>query len=358
MAYKKQIKPEWIIISLLVVVIVVGAIIFLKDKPEPKITKEQKTESTLVVAEDNGSELARKYATLELAYNNTLMTIDSVVNQDDISISILKENLKQILETIKQEKDLINSKGDGAASSDTKQLEDMLNMSKDVLAERLLQEKQKNEKLTIDNRKLTMNLKKTVTNFEQEKNNNVSLNAEVAKIKSQIKSIKEEGDLSTNELKSLERQKAEIERKLEESNKTIKNQTQQIQELGEIIRKVNIDCYFYYEKGNPEEESIIYLTQEGIAEKYVKYFVRKKPDIYAEFKISKDFFTYDVEKVELKFYNSLNVEIYSVSKVINSEFIKIIIPNKNFSPGKYSITLNAGDEALLLEDKYTFKISN
>jgi len=300
----------------------------------------------------------KKYDKLEQAYNTTLHEIETVVSDDDVNISILKENLRQILETIKQNKAVINSKGDTSKVSNTKQLEDMLDMSKEVLAERLIEEKQKNEKLTIDNRKLTVNLKKAVTYFEQEKNNNVKLNDAVQQIKSQIKSLKDDGDVSTNELKSLEKQKSDMEKKLTESNKTIKNQNQQIQDLGEVIRKVTINCYFYYEKGNPDEEAIIYLTSEGISEKYVKYFIRKKPDIYVQFKISKDFFTYDVEKVDLKLYNSLNVEIYGVSKVINAENLKIIIPNKNFSPGKYYVELKAGNEAILLDDKYQFNISN
>jgi len=358
MAKMKKIKPEWIIISMLIVIIIIGLVIFSLQKTDKKEITTQLQDSSKINTVDSGSDILKKYEKLEQAYNSTLKEIESVVNQDDVSLSILKENLKQILETIKQDKEKINSDGSDLKPVNTKQFEDMLNMSKEVLAERLLEEKQKNEKLTIDNRKLTVNLKKTIGNFEQEKNNNVKLNADVAQIKSQIKAIKEEGDLSASELKSLERQKAEMERKLDESNKTIKSQHEQIQDLGEIIRKVNVDCYFYFEKGNPEEESIIYLTNEGISEKYLKYFVRKKPDIYVTFRISKDFFTYNVEKVELKFYNSLNVEIYSVSKVINDENIKIIIPNKNFSPGKYSVSITAGEEALLLDDKYSFKISN
>jgi hypothetical protein len=358
MADKKRIKLEWIIIILLFVIILVGAFFIFSNKNNITVKNEQKADSSSISEKIEQPDLMKKYDKLEQAYNNTLHEIETVVSDDDVNISILKENLRQILETIKQNKAIINSKGDTSKVSNTKQLEDMLDMSKEVLAERLIEEKQKNEKLTIDNRKLTVNLKKSVTNFEQEKNNNVKLNDEVEQIKSQIKSLKNDGDVSTNELKSLEKQKFEMEKKLTESNKTIKNQNQQIQDLGEVIRKVTINCYFYYEKGNPDEEAVIYLTSEGISEKYVKYFIRKKPDIYVQFKISKDFFTYNVEKVDLKLYNSLNVEIYSVSKVINAENLKIIIPNKNFSPGKYYVELKAGDEALLLDDKYQFNISN
>jgi len=96
----------------------------------------------------------------------------------------------------------------------------------------------------------------------------------------------------------------------------------------------------------------------SLSEKYVKYFVRNKPDIYVDFRLSKDFFNYNVEKVDLKLYNSLNIEIYAVSKAISAENLKIIIPNKNYPPGKYSIELMAGGENLLLDNKYSFKISN
>jgi chromosome segregation ATPase len=304
--------------------------------------------------------LLDKYDKLEKAYNITLSEIETVINDDDVSLNILRENLKQILTTIKEDKAKISLKGDSTHTSEdnTKQLEDMLNMSKEVLAERLLEEKSKNEKLTIDNRKLYNNLKRSLSNFDIEKNNNVKLNDNISLVRNQIKSIQEEGDVNGSEIKTLERQKNEIERKLVESNKAIKVMDEQIQSLAEIIRKININCSYIYERGNPEEQATIYLTSLGMSEKYVKYFVRNKPDIYVEFRIAKDFFPYEVSKLELKFFNSLNVQIYSVTKEINTESFKIIIPNKNFPPGKYSIEILAGDEQLILDDKYMFKISN
>lgn len=360
MAIKKRMKLEWIIISILLVIIITGSLFVIKSINKSNLQNNKQIDSIVEPMPTKESELLGKYEKLEQAYNSTLNEIETVINEDDINLSILKENLKQILETIKEDKKGLNLKADSSFNDQEKmqQFKDMLDMSKEVLAERLLEEKTKNEKLTIDNRKLHLNLKKSLNNFELEKINNVKLNDEIAQVKNQIKMVKDEGQLSANELKTLERQKDEIEKRLLESNKMIKNQHEQIQELGEIIRKVNIDCYFYYEKGNPEEEAVIYLTSQGISEKYVKYFVRKKPDIFVEFKIASDFFTTNVEKIELKLYNSLNVEIYSVSKVISSENIKIIIPNKNFTPEKYFIKLFAGDEDLLLDDKYSFKISN
>jgi hypothetical protein len=358
MIAKKKIKIEWIIILLLVFVIIAGIVfVFVNQKKEKQLAVSIPSETSKPIIKES-SEIAQKYEKLEQAYKNTLKEIELVISDEDVNLNILKENLRQILETIQQDKELAISNGGNPNTADTQQFQDLLDMSKEVLAERLLEEKEKNEKLTIDNRKLTLNLKKSLTNFEQEKTNNVKLNSEVAQIKGQIKLLKEDGEISINELKSLERQKAEIEKKLNESNKTIRDQNQQIQDLGEIIRKVSLNCYFFYEKGNPEEEAVIFLTNQGISEKYVKYFVRNKPDIYVEFKLSSDFFSFNAEKVELKLFNSLNVEIYSVSKVINSENIKIIIPNKNFTPGKYTIDLKAGDEQLLVDDRYTFKINN
>jgi len=367
MAEKRQLKLEWLIIVLLIIVIIFGGIFVYKGNTDRvNIISDSLKNNNLLVDSSTLNlsiqqlEIYKKYEKLEIAYNKTISEIETVVEDDNINLSILKENLNQILLTIKDEKSKINKGGDSTKNTadNTKELEDLLDMSKDVLAERLLEEKTKNEKLTIDNRKLHYNLKKSMDHFENEKTKNVKLNSEVAQVKSQIKAIESEGEISSNELKVLRRQKEEIEKKLTESNKELKVQTEQIQQLGEIIRKVNVNCYYYYEKDDPAEEAKIYLTSQGVSEKYIKYFVRKKPDIYVEFKLTKDFFDYNIEKVDLILYNSLNVEIYTVSKVVSSENLKIIIPNKNFDPGKYSIELKAGDEDLLLDDRYWFKVSN
>lgn len=359
MAEEKRFKPEWIIIIVLVLVIIVGGIFLFYSNDRNVVETKVVADSSQIKIVEEQNTLITKYEKLESAYNNTISDIETVIDDDNMNLSILKENLTQILEGIKEEKQKINLGNDNDSIEDnTDQLMEMLQMSKEVLAERLLEEKTKNEKLTIDNRKLHYNLKKSMDHFEKEKNKNVKLNAQVAKIKTRIKSLENEGATAANELKVLNRQKNEIERRLVESNKTIKQQTEQIQELGEIIRKVNLDCYYIYEKDNPTEEAKIYLTSQGVSDKYVKYFVRKKPNIYVEFRITKDFFDYNIEKVDLKLYNSLNIEIYSISKTVNSELLKIIIPNKNYTPGKYSIELRAGDENLLLEERYAFKIKN
>ncbi|MDF1550413.1 MAG: hypothetical protein P1P88_21495 [Bacteroidales bacterium] len=360
MVEKKRIKVEWLIIAILAIVIIVGGFFVFKDKGKTEKVNAQVIDTASLHMNPEQMVLMKKYEMLETAYNTTINEIETVIGDDNVNLSILKENLTQILADIKVEKEKITLGTDSSekAEDNTQQLEQLLNMSKEVLAERLLEEKNRNEKLTIDNRKLHFNLKKSIDHFEKEKTKNVELNAEVAQIKTQIKNIEQEGSSSQNELKLLQRQKNEIERKLKESDKMIKEQTEQIQDLGDIIRKVNLDCFYYYEKDNPTEEAKIYLTSQGVSEKYVRYFVRSKPDIWVEFKITKDVFDSNLEKVELKLYNSLNIEIYSVSKAVSAENVKIIIPNKNFAPGKYSISLKAGDDDLLLDERYWFKISN
>ncbi len=358
-----KIKWEWLIIAVLTIIVLAGGLFFINKnkKTENALIKQEQTEPQEIKIETEQDKILKKYEKLELAYNTTINEIEGVVADDNINLDILKENLTQILESIKEEKEKINERVSDstkrATAERTKQLDELLEMSKEVLAERIVEINESNKKLTIDNRKLYYNLKKSVDYFEKEKSKNIKLNEQVGQIKQKIKNLESEGSSSGREIKLLRKEKDEIERKLVESDKTIKIQNEQIENLGEIIRKVNVDCYYIYERGNPSEEAKIYLTSQGISEKYVKYFIRKKPNIYIEFKIAKDLFGSEIEKVELKLFNSLNVEIYSVVKVVNSEQLKIIIPNKNYPPGKYSISLKAGDEDLILDERYWLKIS-
>jgi hypothetical protein len=204
---------------------------------------------------------------------------------------------------------------------------------------------------------LYYNLKKSVDLFEEEKARNSVLKEEIGQINEKIHSIETESVNNKQLLNTLKREKNKLEKQLSRSNETIDAQSVQIRKLSEIIRKISVDCYYIYEKGNPIEEAKIYLTPQGISEKYVQYFIRKKPDIYVQFKIPDDLYVTGIDKVELKLYNSLNVEIYSVVKPVTSENMKIIIPNKNYLPGKYSIAIFAGDESLIIDDRYWIKIS-
>ena len=359
MIKRNKIKIEWIIIAILLVVVIISLLVILDFKkneiPKESIIKED------VIETPKKDGVIQKYERLELAYNKTINEIESVVDNENLNLAILKENLTQILDEIKKEKEKINKRGSNTSDNElehkTEQLEELLDMSKEVLAERLLETNEENQKLTIDNRKLHFNLKKSVENFEVEKKKNMKLNEKITIVKNKIKKIEDEGAISSNELKLLKREKKKYEKMLVESNKTIKKQNTQIQELGDIIRKVNIDCFFYYEKGNPMEEAKIYLTSKGVSERYVKYFIRKKPDIYIEFKMSADMIE-NKEKIELKMFNSLDIEVYSVYKLLSTNFLKIIVPNRNFDIGKYSVALKSGDENLILDKRYWFKIGS
>jgi len=362
MISSSKLKWEWIIIVVLSIIILAGGFFLISDKKEQAQQTVKQDIPVEVKVETEKDKLLKKYEKLELAYNSTIEEIEGVVDDDNVNLDILKENLTQILETIKEEKEKISIEvPDSAkliADDKTKQLDELLVMSKEVLAERIVEMKENNEKLTIDNRKLYYNLKKSVEHLEQEKSKNIYLNEETGKIKLKIATLKSEGISTGKEMRQLKKELEEAEKRLIESNKIIKIQNEQIEDLGEIIRKVNIDCYYIYERGNSIEEAKVYLTSQGISEKYVKYFVRKKPDIYVKFKIAKDLFGVEIKKVELKLYNSLNVEIYNIMKPVSSEHLKIIIPNRNFNPGKYSISLKAGDEDLILDERYWLKIAN
>ena len=358
-----KLKREWLIIIFLSVIIVAGGIFFILKyltTDERSLENEQKVQE-IVIVETEQDKILKKYEKLELAYNSTIDEIENVVADDNINLAILKENLTQILISIEKEKEKvtenITDSAKLASKTRTKQLNELLEMSKEVLAERIVEINENNKKLTIDNRKLYYNLKKSLERFEKGKFENIGLNEEVGQIRIRIKSLETEGSSTGREIKLLMKEKDEIERKLIESNKSIKIQNEQIQDLGEIIRKVNVDCYYIYERGNSMEEAKIYLTSQGITENFVKYFIRKKPNIYVEFKIAKDLFGSEIKKVKLKLYNSLNVEIYSAVKLVDREQLKIIIPNKNFSPAKYSISLMADDEDLILDERYDLKIS-
>jgi len=358
MRNKNKIKIEWIIIAILLVIVIISLVVILNySKEDTKKRIVAKSE----IEEPKEDSAIKRYERLELAYNKTIKDIENTVDDENINLVILKENLAQILDEIKKEKAKINNSNynisDSILERETEQLNELLEMSKEVLAERLIETNEQNQKLTIDNRKLHYNLKKSIESFEIEKNKNVKLNEQVAIVNIKIKKIKNEGVVSSNELKLLKREKKKYEKMLVQSNKTIKKQNEQIQELGEIIRKVNVDCFFYYEKGNPLEEAKIYLTSKGISERYVKYFIRKKPNIYIEFSMPVDMIE-NREKLELKLFNSLNVEIYSVYKLLDSKFLRVIIPNRSFDTGKYSIALKSGDENLIIDKKYLFRIGS
>ena len=193
MSSEKSFKPEWLIIILLIIVIIIGGIYMLSNKNDDLPVENQTTDSSSVENHSEQNELIKKYEKLELAYNSTINEIETVIEDDNMNLNILRENLSQILTSIKEEKLKINQGDSISVSGNIQQLEDMLTMSKEVLAERLLEEKTKNEKLTIDNRKLHYNLKKSMDHFEKEKTKNVKLNAEVLQIKTKIKNLEQEG---------------------------------------------------------------------------------------------------------------------------------------------------------------------
>ncbi len=363
---RTKFKLEWLIIIFLLLVIIIGSlIVFINKYNSDEVTDKKNntnTESIDIDSSISKKDIAiKEYEKLEKAYNNTLNDIEKLVGKENMSISILKSNLINILEDIKRQKEKIKlNENDSSINiniSEKEQLENLLEMSKEVLAYRLLEMEGKNQKLTINNRKLTNNLNKAEIHFEKEQIKNLKLNEIVSNFDTKIKKLENNGLNVDKDIKALKREKKEYEKRLKESDKTIENQKEQLSELGEVLRKVHVDCFFLYEENNPSEEASIYLTSHGLSEKYFKYFIRKKPDIHIKFKINSELFDGGAEKVDLKMYNSRNIEVYNTYKVIRSKNLYIRIPNKGFSQGKYYIKLFTGQENLLVNEKYEFKIS-
>ena len=332
------------------------------ESKKPETMHEKIPEPAANIKKSDKEILLERYNNLENDYIQTIQEIEKVVSDENINLAILKENLKQILESIKEEKSKIDSANNinsikYGALKKAKQLDELLAMSKEVLAERLIEMKEKDTKLTIDNRKIYYKLEKTISAYEEEKLRNAQLKEELVQVKENINLLEKENNKNRSNLRTLMRTKLSLEQEIKENNNIIAVRHNQIQELSEILGKVYIDCYYIYEKGNPVEKIKIFLTSKGLSEKHTQYFIRKKPDIYVEFKIPDDLFSVGIRNIRLKFYNSLNTEIYNTRKIVNAQTVKIIIPNKNFLPGNYSIVIFAGNENIVFNDRYKLKIS-
>lgn len=362
---KKKIKPEWIaIISLSVLLIIVSIVLLIR-------TGNSGANESDNIKIDQKDIVLQDYIELEKAYDKALSEIEVAMEESpDMSLAILQDNLTGILEELKKEKELMIEKHQSGVENDSlfnpdnaQQYKDMLNMSKDVLVQRLAEAEAKNrdleelnQDLESNNQKLKKNLEEANKYFEKEKKKNAKLNEKLVVVAEQIDELEKSGSQSASQIQILKREKEEYEERLKESNDLLEFQNYQIKELGEILRKVNVDCYFIYEQGNVEEEAKIYLTGDGISERYLRYFLRVKPNILIDFIINKEVFADGVEKVELSVYNSNNIEIYNIPKSISEERFHIVIPNKNFTTGTYYVKLTAGSEDLIIGGQYKFKI--
>jgi len=364
MANTKKVKPEWIIISVLVIALAITVLYFYQSSKQNIINPEN-----INIVLDSQQVALNNYMELEKAYDIALADIEKAITETpDMSLEILRENLSGILEEIKTEKaNLLSKRLNGTDSTNsiakTEQYKEMLNVSKDVLIQRLAEAEAKtrnledlNKDLESNNSKLKKNLEDANKYFEKEKIKNSKLTENLSNVNEKIKDLEKNGQVAKSELQTLKREKKDFEERLKESNELLEFQNYQIKELGEILRKVNIDCYFIYEQGNVAEEAKIYLTADGISERYLKYFLRAKPNLLIDFIINGDVIAEGTEKIILSIYNQSNAEIYSIPKSISEQLFHIVIPNKNFSSGNYSVRIKAGDEDLIIGNQYKFKI--
>ena len=326
-------------------------------------------------ADDQAMEVMKDYEELERAYDKAIRDLEFTIQEggEDVGISALKENLSTLLLEIKSEKEQIKVRqGDRIRDSlsimreQQQELKDMLEMSKEVLIERLAQLQMENKQLSTDNDKLSFQNEKLFQRvdkanklFEDEKSKNTKLNDEVSRVKKEIKKLEttNTGTTSTEEIDKLKREMQIYQEKLDESNRVLESQNLQISELGSVLRKVNVECSFVYEKGNPEDEAKIFITNKGLSGRYIKYFLASKPDVTFEFNISDYLFEEGVERLDFKVFNSNAIEIYSSVKSIDAGVLQIVVPGRVFTTqGEYYALLKSGADNLLIGDKYIFKI--
>jgi len=362
----KSKKLEWLIIGILAIALIGSTVFYYYSLDKKSNAKVKPAENKEV------ERLLTNYSELEASYNNAIGDIEKQVNVGDVGIDILKQNLAQILDEIKEDKKQIEAKKyvkniDSLQFhyDQAEQMKQMLKMSKEVLVERLAEVQKKNKDLQVSNQKLlTRNEKlvvkvKKINNYvEREKVKNQALKAEVIKVQQRIDKVAEKGDTAKKMMEKLQKEKKYFEQKLDESTQMIKVQNEQISELGVIVKKVNAECYFVYQEGNPDEEAEIFLTKGGISQRYMRYFTKNKPDVHFDFTINNYMFEEGSERIDFKLFNRDSIELFSTSKAISSGILKYIVPNKHFkSNGKYTITLFEGQDNLLINDKYEFIIS-
>lgn len=311
------------------------------------------------------------YAELEKAYMNTVTELEEASASDYDNIGILKQNLRQLLEEIKEEKKRIDeNRKSGKSNVDTSVTQnyyEKLEMSKQVadaiLVARLEEVEKQNKKLAQNNQQLQeqnlnleKNLEKMKDYYEEQKAKNENLKAAVKYINEELDRIESEGEANVEQLAQMKKKKEEYQKRLERSNQTIEAQNEQINQFIETMRKVNINCFFIYEEGNAERETKIFLTSNGMSKQYSKYFEKNKPKITIEFRLKKELFQDGVDKVDLLIFNSKNVEVFGTSKAITGGLQSLTLSGKVFKQGTYSIKLRNGSQDLVIGGEYVIKI--
>ena len=311
----------------------------------------------------------RDYEELELAYSTAVKELEEVSNNDFGNIDILKQNLKNVLKDIKQEKERITNNRRTAGLNleiDTAQAQDYrdkLEMSKQVadaiLLQRLAEVELENQELIEQNEVLVEQTEEyegelvlMKESFEEEKTNNTQLRETVTSISEKIESLEKEGGKAQQEIQELVKAKKTYEKRLTQSTMVIEEQNNKISDYIIDLRKANVNCYFVYEEGNVDNEAKIYLTENGISKRYLRYFLKKKPNIVIEFLLNQELFTDGAEKVELIITNDNEDEVYSAEKSISTSDLKVSVPAKYFTGGSYYIMLKQGSEDLLINGEY------
>ncbi len=319
-----------------------------------------------------------EYQELESAYSKALSDIEKLSDEEYKDIEDMQKQLKSKVSELKKNKNRLDIshkeseelyeelaknlenydarkrdslKGEGSVVFEGNRAGELVYSSEDV--DKIISD---NEELKKRNKDLEKNISTVKIYYEKEKANNAKLNAQVSEVSRKIDKMKSEGKIKDAEVKKLLDEKAKYEKELRTSDKTISKQNTKINKLVVTLRKVNVNCSFIFEKGSPDKEMKVFLTDEGLSKIYYDYFKSKKPAVSIKFKLNKDLFKAGTEKISLKIYNSQKNEIYSANKTVSKSELTISIPGKVFGRGAHSVVLKSGAENLIIGGSYTFKI--
>ncbi len=360
----KKIKKEYLIAILILLSITAGVLLFWKKQDSTKPAKV----------------IYKEYEELENAYAKALSDIEKVSEKDYKNLDDMQAELKGKIKELKKNKELLDRShkkseelykelAENIENLDVKKLDSLNKEEGEVVfneneageirytsaeVDKIIKQ---NKELTKQKSELEKNLKTINTFFAKEKSKNTELKAQVEEINNKLSKAKTEKNLQIAELEQLRKERETYETKLKKSNNRITKQEKRIVKLIKNLRLVNVDCFYMYEKGNSKKEAKIFLTEDGLSEMYYNYFVQKKPNITAEFSLNQEMFNTGAEKVDLKVIDQEKIEVYSTSRTIGKSKFEIQIPGKFFNKGKYTIILKSGNENLIIDGGYTFKIN-
>jgi len=314
--------------------------------------------------------LINEYENLETSYEDAIKEIENIANYEYGDLSILRENLKSILDDLRQEKELLVRQrklgiydSNIVGVSNKKQLESLLQASKKLLIQKVEILERENKMLSTYNQSLrnnklqdeeiseeTFNSLNSQLNDEKEKNRQI-VNS-ILKLQKKIKASKSKPSPRQSKMQDEEQT---YQAELKESIKIIKTQIEQLSPAVEKLKKTYVEYYFFYNQSGKKYK--IYITENPISKILREYFFEKKPKIYFESKIPQDLVS-NSNQVDLIIFNENGSEVINLPLIVRGEKVTSQISAKLFSNGSYYVQLKQAENIILFGGQQRFEFSN